>query len=85
MLDFDHREVRASKCIMTNSRQVFLVSDHSKFGRNAMVRLGNLGELDAFFTDKMPPPAICDLLAENDVRLHVAGLAEPRVVAAGER
>jgi len=80
LLDFDHREVRASKCIMTNSRQVFLAADHSKFGRSAMVRLGSLGDLDAFFTDSMPPPSICDLLAENDVRLHVARPAAPRVV-----
>src|SRR5262245_33650348 len=81
MLDFDHREVRASKCIIANSRQVFLVSDHTKFGRNAMVRLGSLRDLDAFFTDREPPPAICHLLAESDVRLHVAtteAVASPR-------
>ena len=75
LLDFDHREVRASKCIMANSRQVFLVSDHSKFGRSAMVRLGNLGDLDAFFTDRTPAADICELLEKNDVRLHVAGEA----------
>ena len=75
LLDFDHREVRASKCIIANSSQVFLVSDHSKFGRNPMVRLGNLRDLDAFFTDRMPPPAICELLEESDVRLHVAHAA----------
>lgn len=72
LLDFDHREVRASRCIISNSRQVFLAADHGKFGRNAMVRLGNLSELDAFFTDRVPPPAICDLLVAHDVRLHVA-------------
>jgi DeoR family transcriptional regulator, glycerol-3-phosphate regulon repressor len=80
LLDFDHREVRASQCIMANSRQVFLVSDHSKFGRNALVRLGNMGELDAFFTDRLPPMEIRDLLAKSDVRLHVAATAgsDPR-------
>jgi DeoR family glycerol-3-phosphate regulon repressor len=76
LLDFDHREIRASKCIIANSRQVFLVADHSKFGRNAMARLGNLRDLDGFFTDRPPPPAICDLLEKSDVRLHVAGDAE---------
>jgi hypothetical protein len=40
-----------------------------------MVRLGNLRDLDAFFTDRTPPPAICELLEESDVRLHVAGAA----------
>ncbi len=75
LLDFDHREVRASKCIIANSSQVFLVSDHSKFGRNPMVRLGNLRDLDAFFTDRMPPPPVCELLEKSDVRLHVADAA----------
>jgi len=93
LLDFDHREVRASKCIIANSSQVFLVSDHSKFGRNPMVRLGNLRDLDAFFTDRLPPPAICQLLEESDVRLHVADAssmaegpeAAPPVPAAARR
>jgi DeoR family glycerol-3-phosphate regulon repressor len=93
LLDFDHREVRASKCIIANSSQVFLVSDHSKFGRNPMVRLGNLRDLDAFFTDRTPSPAICELLEESDVRLHVADAATmaegqesaPVVPAAGRR
>ena len=82
LLDFDHREVRASKCIIANSSQVFLVSDHSKFGRNPMVRLGNLRDLDAFFTDRPPPPAIRELLEESDVRLHVADAAT--MVAEGQ-
>ncbi|HTO85027.1 MAG TPA: DeoR/GlpR family transcriptional regulator [Methylomirabilota bacterium] len=94
LLDFDHREVRASKCIIANSSQVFLVSDHTKFGRNPMVRLGNLSDLDAFFTDQQPPPAICDLLEKSDVRLHVADEATiategpesaPAAPAAGRR
>jgi hypothetical protein len=33
-----------------------------------------MGDLDAFFTDRMPPADICELLAKNDVRLHVAGV-----------
>src|SRR6185312_10507149 len=82
LLDFDHREVRASKCIIANSSQVFLVGDHSKFGRNPMVRLGNLRDLDAFFTDRPPPPAIRELLEESDVRLHVADAAT--MVAEGQ-
>jgi len=93
LLDFDHREVRASKCIIANSSQVFLVSDHSKFGRNPMVRLGNLRDLDAFFTDRAPSPAICELLEESDVRLHVADAgtlgegqdSAPAVPAVGRR
>jgi DeoR family transcriptional regulator, glycerol-3-phosphate regulon repressor len=76
LLDFDPREVRVSQAIIANSRQVFLVADHSKFGRNPMVRLGSLAEIDAFFTDEPPPRAIADLLAENDVQLFIADASQ---------
>lgn len=72
LLDFDHRDVRVSQAIIANSRQVFLIADHSKFGRNAMARVGNLADMDAFFTDAPPPAPIAQLIAAAGVRLHVA-------------
>jgi DeoR family glycerol-3-phosphate regulon repressor len=71
LLDFDYREVRAARAIMENSRQVFLVTDHTKFGRNAMVRLGNIEEIDALFTDKTPPVGVLDQMKRGNVKLHV--------------
>jgi len=72
LLDFDYREVTAARSIMDNSRKVFLVTDHSKFGRNAMVRLGNIQEIDAMFTDKMPSAELVEVMKHNEVELHVA-------------
>ena len=54
LLDYDYREVRVAQTIMRNARQVFLAADHSKFSRPAMVRLGCITEVSAFFTDRMP-------------------------------
>jgi DeoR family glycerol-3-phosphate regulon repressor len=71
LLDFDYREVRAARAIMENSRQVFLVTDHTKFGRNAMVRLGNIEEIDALFTDKRPPTGVLEQMKRGNVKLHV--------------
>src|SRR5262249_34105473 len=48
LLDFDFREVRVSQAIIANSRQTFLVADHTKFERNPLVRLGSLSDLDGF-------------------------------------
>jgi DeoR family glycerol-3-phosphate regulon repressor len=73
MFDFDYREVRVSRAIIDNSRKIFLATDHTKFGRNAMVRLGNIAEIDALFTDRQPPAALTELLIQKDVQLHVAG------------
>ncbi len=72
LLDFDYREVRVAQAIIENSRQVFLVADHSKFERRPMVRLGHVSQLSAVFTDKMPPASIRDMLAQHDIKLHIA-------------
>ncbi len=72
LLDFDYREVRAARAIIDNSRQVFLAADHTKFGRNAMVRLGNIAEIDGLFTDQHPPSGLAEVIAAAEVVLHVA-------------
>lgn len=72
LLDFDYREVRAARAIIDNSRKVFLVADHTKFGRNAMVRLGNIEEIHALFTDRQPPAQLVDVMARAEVDLFVA-------------
>ncbi len=71
LLDFDYQEVQVAKAIIHNSSKVILVADHTKFGRDAMVRLGHVGDIDELFTDTMPRKAMQALLAENGVRLHV--------------
>ena len=72
LLDFDYREVGVGQAIISNSRKVYLVADHTKFGREAMVRLCNLRDIDGLFTDQMPGPKICQMLSEDGVPLHVA-------------
>jgi DeoR family glycerol-3-phosphate regulon repressor len=72
LLDFDYREVRVAQAIITNSRKVFLVADHTKFGRRAMVRLGRLSQIDALFTDREPPEPLRNILVEAQRDLHVA-------------
>lgn len=71
LLDFDYQEVRIAQAIMENSRYVYLAADHSKFGRNAMVRLGNLTQCAAFFTDQQPAQSLTEQLAQAQVDLHI--------------
>lgn len=72
LLDFDYQEVRSAQAIIQNSRTVFLVADHAKFGRRAMIRLGDYGDIDHLFTDKTPPRAFMDAIRDSDMELHVA-------------
>lgn len=71
LLDFDYREVRVTQAIIENARQVFLVTDHSKFICSPMVRLGHISEISALFTDQQPPDEIISLLAQAKIALHV--------------
>lgn len=72
LLDYDYREVRVAQTIVEHSRQVWLAADRSKFGRRAMVHLGNITQADAFFTDEPPPQGIAEQLQAAEVRLFVA-------------
>lgn len=72
LLDFDYNEVRVAKTIIENSRQIYLITDSSKFGRNAMVRLGDLSDIDAIFTDADPPKEFRQAISEAGVSLHIA-------------
>lgn len=57
LLDFDLAEVRVSRAILRRSRQAFLVTDHSKFGRSAPARIASLSEIDRMFIDRpLPDP-----------------------------
>ncbi|MFC3023756.1 DeoR/GlpR family transcriptional regulator [Vibrio zhugei] len=72
LLDFDYHEVRVKQAIIENSRRVYLAVDHSKFGRNAMVKLGNIAQIDMLITNQTPPEGIVSILKEHDIPLQVA-------------
>lgn len=78
LLDFDYREVRVSQAIIENARQVYLVTDHTKFSITPMVKLGHIGEVDALFTDRPPSAEMMQVLAETKTRLFVADAEETR-------
>jgi DeoR family glycerol-3-phosphate regulon repressor len=70
--DFDYREVRVAEAIIAQSRQVYLVADHSKFGRAALVRLGHVAQVTALFTDQPVPAAMQPVFSEAKTAVHVA-------------
>ena len=54
LLDYDYHEVQVKRAIIESSRQTLLVTDHSKFTRQAIVRLGELSDVEYLFTDDVP-------------------------------
>ncbi len=72
LLDFDYQEVRIAQAIVHQSRQIFLAADHSKFGRNAMIRMGNISNTTHLFTDQIPPESVLRVMQEHEVKLLLA-------------
>ncbi len=70
--DFDSREVKVAQAIIEQSREVWLVADEDKFGRQALVRLAHLSQIDKLFCDAEPPQAMKTMLKEAQVELIVA-------------
>lgn len=69
LLDYDYREVRVAQAIISNARHVILASDSTKFERSAPVRIGHLGQIDTFVTDRCPLDSIRAVCNEQSVRL----------------
>ena len=70
--DYDYREVKVARAIIEHSREVWLVADHSKFGRPAMVEVARLSQIHRLFTDRAPPPQFAALLSEAAVTCEIA-------------
>ena len=73
LLDFDYREVKVAQTIIRYARRVFLAADHSKLGRPAMARLGDMRDIDSFFTDLPLPDELVAVLEASGTRLVIAG------------
>jgi DeoR family glycerol-3-phosphate regulon repressor len=72
LLDFDFQEVCVSQALMNNARQVYLAADHSKFGRHAMIRLGNMEQVHHIYTDIIPELKFLEKIRQVGVKLVVA-------------
>lgn len=75
--DFDWREVRVAQAIIAQAREVWLVADHTKFGRRALVELAHVSQIDVLFTDAAPPEPLAAVLRQAQVRCEVAPAGDP--------
>ena len=63
--------MQVKRAIIDNSRNTLLVTDHSKFSRRAMVKLGSITDVEYVFTDADVPSGIDELLKNKNVNLVI--------------
>ena len=73
VLDYDAREVSVARAILKNARTRILVADASKFARTAPVRICDVGEIDFFVTDKVPPAEFCSVAKASETHVISTG------------
>ncbi|WP_051242089.1 DeoR/GlpR family DNA-binding transcription regulator [Stappia stellulata] len=73
IFDYDFREVRVAREILSHARQTLLVADAMKFERSAPVRIAHLSQIDIFVTDTAPPDSVVTICREHNVRIEIAG------------
>jgi len=59
--------VGSLRAMINVARKVVIVADHSKFGRDAMIHVASLSEIDQIVTDRELPSNFRQILEENDV------------------
>ncbi len=71
LLDFDHREVQVARAILQCARNVHLVADSSKFGRPALVSVGNLRDITALYTGAPLEKSWRTMVENAGIALHL--------------
>lgn len=72
LLDYDYREVAVARTIIECSRRVFLVTDNSKFGRPAMVRVAHISAIKALFCNGPLDSRWASMVTDAGVELMLA-------------
>jgi DeoR/GlpR family transcriptional regulator of sugar metabolism len=64
--------VESIRAMMKCAQRVVIVADHTKFGRNAMIHVADLDELDQIISDRDLAPEHRQLLDEHGVSYLLA-------------
>ena len=72
-MDFHPEEAEFSQAVIAQASRVVVTADHSKFGRQATVKVCDLADVDALITDRPPPPAFAKSLTEAEVEVMSPG------------
>jgi len=71
LLDYDYEEAMLMDKMMKSSREIILVTDHTKFNKSATAQVGLLRDVSYLVTDQEPPTHFHDLMAEHNVSLII--------------
>ncbi len=69
MMDYDLEEAEFARTVLMRGRRTLVVTDHSKFGREGLVRVCGFDAITELATDKAPPTDIAEAIETAGARL----------------
>ncbi|TWG90663.1 DeoR family transcriptional regulator [Mesorhizobium sp. J18] len=70
--DANRPSVAVKRMMLRQSREAYLLVDHTKFNVDLVATVGPLSALTAIVTDETPPHPLADALRDGAVEIHVA-------------
>lgn len=64
LLDFAMEEAEFARAAIRRADSVVVVADHTKFGRQASIRVGSFDQVSTIITDRAPPPSFSEHIAK---------------------
>lgn len=55
--------------LLANSKQVFLLVDHSKLERKDRFKMADLSEVDKLFVNQLPPQTLQNYCVQNSIEI----------------
>ncbi|MCJ8338169.1 MAG: DeoR/GlpR family DNA-binding transcription regulator [Pseudomonadales bacterium] len=71
LMDFDMDNVAITQSILKNCRKNILAADDSKWNKKAFASVATFTSIDAFYTNQLPAPDICQSLESKKVQIIV--------------
>jgi DeoR family glycerol-3-phosphate regulon repressor len=72
LMDYDLEEAEFARTVLSRGQRSLVITDHTKFGRQGLVRVCGFDGFSELATDQPPPPDIAAALGQAGARLSVA-------------
>ncbi|MGE0211466.1 MAG: DeoR/GlpR family DNA-binding transcription regulator [Parvibaculaceae bacterium] len=72
--DYILAEAEFARTVLACGERRLIVTDHSKFGRRALIKVCDFGDFDTLVTDRAPPADLAAMLSQAGVETVVAAL-----------
>jgi len=72
LMDYDLEEAEFARTVLSRGQRSLVITDHTKFGRQGLVRVCGFDSFSELATDQPPPQDIAAALGQAGARLRVA-------------